>query len=139
MDAMLEDDREFTDFGRDWLMPYPKQSATYASGNSKEQLKVAIRKSMPAQPGIYGFIDVDGRLIYVGKSKSLRSRVLSYFLSHNEQEKAGLITETASRVVWETQPSEFAALLREQKLISRWQPRYNVVACLSGNVLLIFA
>ncbi len=127
MDAMLDDTQDFCDFGRDALMPYPRGKATWVEATSKNRLRTAVRQSIPAAPGVYGFVDVDGRLIYVGKSKSLKSRVLSYFLPNHEQEKAGQITDESKRVIWETQPSEFAALLREQKLISRWQPKFNVV------------
>lgn len=127
MDAMLDENTEFDDFGRDWLMPYGKATANFVEAKSSSSLRSAARTKLPSEPGIYGFVNDEGRLIYVGKSKSLKSRVLSYFSPHHEHEKAGQIVAAAKRVLWETQPSEFAALLREQKLISRWQPRYNVV------------
>ncbi len=50
----------------------------------------------------------------------------SYFLPTNEEEKAGRIIQSAAEIVWETQPSEFAALLREQSLIRTFRPRFNV-------------
>jgi excinuclease ABC subunit C len=127
MEAMLEENTEFDDFGRDWFMPYGKATATFVEARTSSSLRAAARANLPTAPGIYGFVSDEGRLIYVGKSKSLKSRVLSYFSPHHEHEKAGQIVAAARRVLWETQPSEFAALLREQKLISRWQPRYNVV------------
>jgi excinuclease ABC subunit C len=71
-------------------------------------------------------VDCLGRLIYVGKSKALRNRLLSYFLPGNEEDKSGRIVQSTARIVWETQPSEFAALLREQSLIRQFQPRFNV-------------
>jgi excinuclease ABC subunit C len=70
--------------------------------------------------------DRRGRLIYVGKSKALRNRLLSYFSEANAEEKAGKIIQATRAIQWETQPSEFAALLREQHLIRRWVPRWNV-------------
>lgn len=91
-----------------------------------EELRTGVRKHVPRVPGVYGMLDLRGRLIYVGKSKSLRSRLLSYFLPHNEEEKAGRIVQTTQSIVWEPQPSEFAALLREQYLIRHFQPRFNV-------------
>jgi excinuclease ABC subunit C len=127
MDAFLHDDDSFDNFGRDALMPYSGHSAEFVEAKTKRWLKHAAAKSLPNSPGIYGFVDAKGHLIYVGKSKSLRSRVLSYFMPNHKHEKAGYITAHARRVVWETQPSEFAALIREQKLICRWQPRFNVV------------
>ncbi len=71
-------------------------------------------------------LDRGGELIYVGKSKSLRSRLLSYFSAASEEEKGGRIIESARAIQWETQPSEFAALLREQQLIRKFTPRWNV-------------
>lgn len=90
------------------------------------ELRGGVRKFVPRLPGVYGMLDLRGRLIYVGKSKSLRGRLLSYFLPHNEEEKAGRIVQSAQSIVWEPQPSEFAALLREQYLIRHFQPRFNV-------------
>jgi excinuclease ABC subunit C len=65
-------------------------------------------------------------LIYVGKAKSLRGRLLSYFRPKSRDPKAGRILEQTRAIVWEAAPSEFAALLRELELIRRWQPRCNV-------------
>lgn len=91
-----------------------------------DELRGGVRRYVPRSPGVYGMLDLRGRLIYVGKSKSLRSRLLSYFLPHNEEEKAGRIVQSTQSIVWESQPSEFAALLREQYLIRHFQPRFNV-------------
>ncbi|MEZ6090503.1 MAG: GIY-YIG nuclease family protein [Pirellulaceae bacterium] len=76
--------------------------------------------------GVYGMLDRHQQLIYVGKSKQLRTRLLSYFSPRNAEEKAGRIIQSARTIIWERQPSEFAALLREQQLIRRWTPRWNV-------------
>jgi excinuclease ABC subunit C len=72
-------------------------------------------------------LDADGVLIYVGKAKLLRARLLSYFRPHSRDPKAGRILEHARAIVWEPGASEFAALLRELELIRRWRPRFNVV------------
>jgi excinuclease ABC subunit C len=71
-------------------------------------------------------IDPRGRLVYVGKAKCLRGRLLSYFRPNSRDPKAGRILESARRIVWERAPSEFAALLRELELIRRFRPSYNV-------------
>jgi excinuclease ABC subunit C len=71
-------------------------------------------------------IDPNGELIYVGKAKLLRSRLLSYFSGRSHDPKAGRILEQTRTIVWEYAPSEFAALLRELELIRRWRPRLNV-------------
>ena len=88
--------------------------------------RAEIRQSVPAVPGVYGMIDAEGQLVYVGKSKQLRSRVVSYFHSRSSPEKADRIIEHASRIVWQCMPDEFAALLRELELIHCWRPRLNV-------------
>jgi excinuclease ABC subunit C len=83
--------------------------------------------SIPDEPGSYQFIDADGRVLYVGKAKSLRSRVSSYF-----QDPAGLaprtaqMVEAADHVEWMVVGTEAEALLLEHNLITRFQPRFNV-------------
>ncbi len=67
-----------------------------------------------------------GELLYVGKAKCLRSRLLSYFRSKSRDPKAGRIIAHTFIIAWEPATSEFAALLRELELIRRWQPRFNV-------------
>jgi excinuclease ABC subunit C len=71
-------------------------------------------------------LDASGELIYVGKAKVLRARLLSYFRTKSRDPKAGRILEQTSALVWEPATSEFAACLRELELIRRWQPRFNV-------------
>ena len=83
--------------------------------------------SIPDAPGSYQFLDRDGRILYVGKAKSLRQRLGSYF-----QDPAALPPRTvqmlaqADRVEWVVVASEAEALLLEHNLISRFQPRFNV-------------
>jgi excinuclease ABC subunit C len=62
----------------------------------------------------------------VGKARSLRARLLSYFRPRSRDPKAGRIIAQTRALVWEAAASEFAALLRELELIRRWQPRWNV-------------
>lgn len=59
--------------------------------------------------------------LYVGKSVHVRSRLLSYFTAGPEEKASKLIRE-ATRIRWEYIPNEFAALVREMKLIQRWRP-----------------
>ncbi|MCY4629900.1 MAG: GIY-YIG nuclease family protein, partial [bacterium] len=83
--------------------------------------------TIPDAPGSYQFVDADGRIIYVGKAKSLRSRVGSYFQSpvHLAPRTAQMVT-TAAAVEWITVANEVDALLLEYSLIQRHQPRFNV-------------
>ncbi|HEX8904032.1 MAG TPA: GIY-YIG nuclease family protein [Longimicrobiaceae bacterium] len=77
------------------------------------------------RPGCYRMLDANGAVLYVGKSKSLRSRLLSYFRA-KRGEKGHRILNEARGLEWEYQPSEFAALLRELELIKRFRPTLNV-------------
>lgn len=84
-------------------------------------------KSLPKAPGVYLMKDDKGRVIYIGKSASLRDRVSSYFQPSTKLEfkKAGLLDEIADFDVLETE-SEVEALLAENRLIKDIQPKYNV-------------
>lgn len=131
MDAALDElplvgDDRFIDFGEDPLYPFSRTGLCRIEGDSPEQLRAGVRQFLPKTPGVYGMLDALGRLTYVGKSKCLRNRLLSYFLPNNEEDKAGRIVQSTQAIVWETQPSEFAALVREQHLIRTFRPRFNV-------------
>ncbi|MEO8269181.1 MAG: GIY-YIG nuclease family protein [Aureliella sp.] len=125
MDANLTE-AAFVDFGEDRLYPFARVGLSRIESDSADELRADVRRYVPRVPGVYGMLDMLGRLIYVGKSKCLRNRLLSYFLPNNEEDKAGRIVQSTCAIVWEYQPSDFAALLREQNLIRRFQPRYNV-------------
>lgn len=71
-------------------------------------------------------IDRHGELIYVGKAKLLRRRLLSYFRRRGRDRKAGKILQQTLGIIWEPASSEFAALHRELDLIRRWRPTWNV-------------
>jgi excinuclease ABC subunit C len=116
----------FTGFGSCRLEPDTVRPCFTARGRRPGRLREAVRRDCPRLPGVYGMIDGAGELIYVGKAKSLRSRLLSYFRPNSRDEKAGKIIKEARGLLWELADSEFAALLRELELIRRWQPRFNV-------------
>ncbi|HEV7298925.1 MAG TPA: excinuclease ABC subunit UvrC [Tepidisphaeraceae bacterium] len=86
----------------------------------------AKAKELPKAPGVYLMKDAKGRVIYVGKSSSLRDRVGSYFQPSTkiEQRKAGLLTEVVEFEIIQTD-SEVEALLAENRLIKDIQPKYN--------------
>ncbi|MEN8376612.1 MAG: GIY-YIG nuclease family protein [Gemmatimonadota bacterium] len=94
-------------------------------GRRLRRLRAQVRDSAENRPGIYFMYDANGALIYVGKSVRVRSRLLSYFRSRTS-EKAAEILRRTERIDWEPQPSEFAALLREMRLIRGRQPPHNV-------------
>jgi excinuclease ABC subunit C len=85
-----------------------------------------VRLECPRWPGVYGMVDRRGELIYVGKAKSLRARLLGYFRPRSRDPKAGRIITETRLLAWEPAPTEFSALLRELELIRRWQPRFNI-------------
>lgn len=116
----------FDGFGRSALWTGSRPRREIVLDNDPREVRHQLRRQCPAAPGIYGMIDGDGRLIYVGKSKTLCHRLLSYFSAGAQQSKAGRIAEHARRLTWEPVPHEFLALLRELELIRRWQPRFNV-------------
>ncbi len=83
--------------------------------------------TVPDEPGSYQFLDRDGRVLYVGKAKSLRSRVSSYFQdAANLAPRTAQMVEAADRVEWMVVGSEAEALLLEHNLIQQFQPRFNV-------------
>jgi excinuclease ABC subunit C len=125
MDAIWQNQKE-VGFGADPFNPHAARSIEVVGGLKKQDLRKQIVQSCPRVPGVYGMLDRKGQLIYIGKSKSLRSRLLSYFADSNSEEKGGRIIENARAIQWETQPSEFASLLREQQLIRLLTPRWNV-------------
>jgi excinuclease ABC subunit C len=90
------------------------------------RLRTRVLRECPPVPGVYGMLDPAGELIYVGKAKSLRGRLLSYFRPGSRDPKAGRILEQTQAIAWEPGTTEFAALLRELELIRRWLPRMNV-------------
>ncbi|NNC31852.1 GIY-YIG nuclease family protein [Longimicrobium terrae] len=76
-------------------------------------------------PGVYRWLGTDGEVLYVGKSKTLRTRLLTYFRAQRG-DKQHRIVEGAHSLTWDYEPSEFAALLRELEMIKRFRPRMNV-------------
>lgn len=82
---------------------------------------------LPDSPGVYRFRDEHGRVIYVGKAKSLRSRLSSYFQDvHNLHPRTQQMVTTAASVEWTVVPTEVAALALEYTWIKEFDPRFNV-------------
>jgi excinuclease ABC subunit C len=116
----------FAGFGPNRLNPWPSPPGVcQIEGRRSTQLRATVRQECPRHPGVYGMVDGEGQLIYVGKAKSLRARLLSYFRPKGRPPKAGRILRETRGIVWEYVPSEFAALLRELELIRRWRPAFN--------------
>ena len=90
------------------------------------KLLQGVKDHAPRRPGVYGMFDRTGKLIYIGKAKCLRTRLLCYFRVNSRDPKAGRILERTRCLVWEPTADEFAALLRELELIQHHRPRFNV-------------
>jgi len=117
----------FAGFGPNRLATAMESAAIHGvEGLRPRQLRVAVREACPRRPGVYGMIDGAGELIYIGKAKSLRARLLSYFRTKGRNRKTTRIIRVTRAIVWEHADCEFAALLRELELIRRWRPRFNV-------------
>jgi excinuclease ABC subunit C len=117
----------FTGFGPNGLDPTPEPAVLHSAFRRRPgELRARVRQTCPRRPGVYAMVKADGALIYVGKAKCLRSRLLGYFRPGSRDPKAGRILDHTQALAWEYAPSEFAALLRELELIRRWQPRFNV-------------
>jgi excinuclease ABC subunit C len=83
--------------------------------------------SIPELPGSYQFVDADGRVIYVGKAKSLRSRLSNYFLQPELlAERTRQMVQAAEHVEWIVAANEVEALFLEFNLIKEHRPRFNI-------------
>ncbi len=85
-----------------------------------------IAHTIPHQPGIYKYYDVDGKLLYVGKAKELRKRVGSYFSKTFTTFKTHELVQRIHRIEFTIVDSEQDAFLLENSLIKEYQPRYNI-------------
>jgi excinuclease ABC subunit C len=110
-------------------MPRVKRRASdVCSPTSDDQLaamRADVRARCADRPGVYRMTSADGEIVYVGKSKRVRTRLLSYFRC-DPDEKGSRIVRAAASIDWEYTPSEFAALLAELRLIKKLRPRLNV-------------
>jgi excinuclease ABC subunit C len=87
------------------------------------QLKL---KTLPDKPGVYQYFDKDGTIIYVGKAKNLKKRVTSYFSKNHEQAKTYLLVKRIVDIQYIVVDTETDALLLENNLIKKYQPKYNI-------------
>jgi excinuclease ABC subunit C len=90
-----------------------------------DTMRAHVRATAKDRPGVYRWLSPEGEVVYVGKSKKLRTRLLSYFRCGSD-EKGSRIVREATRIEWDYTPSEFAALLEELRLIKQFRPRLNV-------------
>ncbi|WP_321286613.1 excinuclease ABC subunit UvrC [uncultured Sunxiuqinia sp.] len=98
----------------------------YSSVNRNiKELKKQV-SVLPDKPGIYQYFDNTGKIIYVGKAKSLKKRVSSYFSKSHENRKTALLVRAIADIKHLVVETEQDALLLENNLIKKYQPRYNI-------------
>ena len=93
---------------------------------SNSHLKQII-SSLPESPGIYKYFDKTGTLIYIGKAKNLKKRVSSYFSkNHYENRKTAVMVSKIEDIHFTLVETEIDALLLENSLIKKFQPKFNI-------------
>ena len=84
-------------------------------------------QTLPDNPGVYQYFDKDGKILYVGKAKNLKKRVQSYFTKNHVNYKTSVLVKKIVTIKHIVVPTETDALLLENNLIKKLQPRYNVL------------
>lgn len=97
-------------------------NANYLLGKLKE-----IVSNLPELPGVYQYFNSEGKIIYVGKAKNLRKRVSSYFSKTHDNRKTSVLVKKIADINFIVVDTEEDALLLENNLIKKYQPRYNVL------------
>jgi excinuclease ABC subunit C len=83
--------------------------------------------ALPDKPGVYQYFNANDEIIYIGKAKNLKKRVYSYFNKHHDYEKINVLVKNIDHLKYIVVDTEADALLLENNLIKRHQPRYNAM------------
>ena len=101
---------------------------SFSKGTMSKPTSTNVQISvLPSNPGVYQFYDAEGKILYVGKAKNLKRRVLSYFNKKQEYGKTRVLVKKIHTIKHIVVPTESDALLLENNLIKKLQPRYNVM------------
>ena len=90
-----------------------------------DELKKKISE-LPQSPGVYQYFDASGSIIYIGKAKKLKNRVLSYLNKTNQSDKTRVLVSKIHDFRYIVVESEQDALLLENNLIKKYKPMYNI-------------
>lgn len=93
---------------------------------SQVSIKILL-STLPQDPGVYLFYDIDNKILYIGKAKNLKKRVSSYFNKNHEYGKTRVMVKKITRIDHIVVSTESDALLLENNLIKKYRPRYNVL------------
>lgn len=93
---------------------------------NEEHIRTIV-SGLPESPGVYQYFDREGNIIYVGKAKNLKRRVSSYFNKNGQSVKTAILVKKIYDLKYIVVKSESDALLLENNLIKKYQPRYNVL------------
>lgn len=94
--------------------------------STQDRLKQII-SALPNSPGVYKYYSMEGELIYIGKAKSLKKRVASYFNKNQyENKKTAVLVSRIADIQYTVVDTEFDALLLENNLIKEFKPRFNI-------------
>ena len=89
-------------------------------------LKVKLQ-TLPSSPGVYQYYDKNGKILYVGKAKNLKKRVTSYFTKQHDSHRTSVLVKKIHDIKHIVVATETDALLLENNLIKKLQPRFNVM------------
>lgn len=85
-----------------------------------------ITLSLPEKPGVYQYYNADNEIIYIGKAKNIKKRVSSYFTKNHDSAKTRILVRHIHNIRFIVVETETDALLLENNLIKKYQPRYNI-------------
>ncbi|MFV0530564.1 MAG: excinuclease ABC subunit UvrC [Flavobacteriales bacterium] len=91
-----------------------------------EQINLLL-KTLPHAPGVYQYFDKEGKILYVGKAKNVKKRVSSYFNKIHDSGKTKILVSKIADIKTLLVETEFDALLLENSLIKKYQPKYNIM------------
>ncbi|MCU4156622.1 excinuclease ABC subunit UvrC [Carboxylicivirga sp. A043] len=97
-----------------------------STSERENRLKLLVQ-SLPSSPGVYQYFNEDGIIIYIGKAKNLKKRVSSYFSKQHDDGKTRILVRNIFDIKHIVVDTEEDALLLENNLIKKYQPRYNIL------------